>query len=165
MKKFLMIICVALMSVSAFAQKGSVWAGGDVRYCMDKDYKNVGVDAKLQWQALNFLRFEGVVGYMFEKNDYSRLDAQINTHLLINLGKDGMNIYPIGGFIFGHEMFNVDHNATGGWVDTDETNDAVDLILGGGFEFPINDRMKFNVEYKYLYLDTSEISIGIAVRI
>jgi len=161
MKKYLMLICVALVSVGAFAQKGSVWVGGDVRYCLDDGYKNLGVDAKLQWQALKFLRLEGSVGYMFEKNDYSRLDAQANAQLLINLGRDNLNIYPLAGFIFGHEMFDYSSNV----YDADDTNDAVDFVLGGGFEFPINDRLKFNAEYKYLYLDTSEISVGIAIRL
>jgi len=170
MKKIFMIMCVALMSVTAFAQKGSVWVGGDLRYCLD-DYKNMGIDAKAQWQCLKFLRLEGNVGYLFEKDDYERLDAQVNAHLLINLGKDGLNIYPIGGFIFGHEKSTVQHSRTisgtdqSEWYYSKDTDDAFDMLLGAGFEVPISNRVKINAEYKYLYLDTSEISVGIAVRL
>ncbi len=164
MKKYFMILCVALMSVNAFAQKGSLWAGVDGKYSLN-DEKNVGIGGKLQWQCLDHLRLEANAAYFLEKNDFQFIDTQLKAQFLINLGKENFNFYPMAGGVFRHEQRDyVSQNGISG-NNKSETDDVFNIVVGAGIEFPLSQRLKLNVECNYIYLDYTTLSLGLALRL
>ncbi len=175
MKKIFIIMCMALMSVSTFAQKGSVWAGVEGRYNLtpDFDYSNFGVGAKMQWECLDHIRLEPAVGYFFKKDNYEALMAEINAHVLIKLNKNNFNIYPIVGGALIHaykaESFRTKTMEDGTQKTEDydfKWKDYIQVQVGAGLDYPINDRLKLNAECKYVYFaDYPTISVGLCVKL
>ena len=156
MKKILMITCMMLMGMAAFAQQGSTWVGVNANYGMHSDYKNFGVGAKVQYEFIDNVRAEASGNYFFKKDYCTMWDVNLNLHYLIPVG--GAKIYPLAGL-----------SLLGTKVDLGQFGSASDsdfgLNLGAGVEFPLSDGIKLNFEGKYQIVkdwNRPVISAGIA---
>jgi len=164
MKKLFMILCMTLMSVGAFAEEGDVWVGVEGNYTLNHA-NNVGIGGKVQWECLKNVRLESNAVYFFKKDDHQFLDAQVNAHYLINLGKEDFNVYPVAGCVFRTEKFYYPANPKTGAAETTDKGNAFGMILGAGIEYPITSSVKLNTECRYIYLDYCTISVGLSVKL
>lgn len=168
MKKLLMIMCLALMSVGAFAEKGDWNIGVDARYYLDSDYKNFGVGAKFQWECLQNFRLETDLAHMFEKDGYQTYEAEVNLQYLLRIGHSGFAVYPIVGAKYRYGRYYTHfHYNNGELVSQSDPKWSGDINcqFGGGLEFPISEKVKINADCKYFaYDDAPEVSVGVAVK-
>jgi len=160
MKRIILMMCVALMSVGAFAEKNDAWVGVEGRYNLDS-HKNVGIGGKVQWECLKNIRLGASAVYYMKKNDYQNFDAQLSAQYLINLGKENFNFYPMAGGAYRYEKYDY---TSGNTVKTDDNN-AFDVLVGAGIEYPISDNVKINAECIYYYLDNFTVGVGISVKL
>ena len=65
MKKLFLMLCVALVSVGAFAQKGEQRVGLNLNY--GTEVANVGLGAKYQYGLTDAIRLEGGFDYFFKR--------------------------------------------------------------------------------------------------
>lgn len=70
MKKLLVLVCAAIMSISASAQKGEKAIGVNLSY--GSEIKNAGIGVKGQYFLADRLRGEASVDYFFKK-DYTSM--------------------------------------------------------------------------------------------
>ncbi|MCR4854477.1 MAG: porin family protein [Prevotella sp.] len=172
MKKIFMILCMALMSVGAFAEKDDVNVGVSGHYNADSDYSQIGVGAKVQWECLKNIRLEGNAAYFFEKDGCEEIFAGVDAQYLIRLNKKGFNIYPMvgAGYRNSKDYTHINYHYENGVGTTTgserEWDGSFNLDLGAGIEFPISDRLKINTDCRYFYLDDYPvISVGISLKL
>jgi outer membrane protein X len=155
MKKYLMIVCMMLVSTAMFAQKGTTGVGVQANYGMHSDYKNFGIGAKVQYEFIDNWRGEASADYFFKKDNLSQWDVNLNLHYLFHVGSN-VTIYPLAGFSL------MESKVSAGGVSVSDSDFGFNV--GGGVEFPISDAIKFNVEAKYQYIndfDRPVLSAGV----
>ena len=104
------MLCVALISVGAFAQKGEQRVGLNLNY--GTEISNVGLGAKYQYGITDAIRLEGSFDYFFKKDGASMWDINVNAHYLFPFAKK-FAVYPLVGLTYAN------CKVTGGW-----SNDA-----------------------------------------
>ena len=155
LKKAAIIAIATTICVTAFSQeKDDVAIGANVVIGMGHNYTNVGIGPKVQYNLFKYIRAEGSYTYFLKKNDFSMWDLNLNGHLLVPLGGK-ITIYPLAGIgILG--FTNSLHNR------------EISLNLGGGIDFPLNDKAFFNVELKHKLSndwDRTALSAGIVFKL
>lgn len=163
MKKLLLMVCMALMSVATYADEGDLWAGGNANYSLHSDYKNAGLGVKGQYEFVKNFRAEASANYFFEKKDVSMWEFNVNVHWVFPISPS-VNIYPLAGLAILTAKSSAEVPG-GGKVTENETK--LGANLGAGIEFPIMDRLKFNFEAKYQIIsdfDRPVISVGVAYQ-
>jgi len=98
MKKLMMIAAFVVASLTANAQiePGQMAVGANVSYGMHKDYKNIGLGAKFQYNITDAIRGEASGNYFLKKDHCTMWDANINFHYVIPIS-EGLNVYPLVG--------------------------------------------------------------------
>ncbi len=123
MKKYLMIVCMMLISTATFAQQGSTFVGANVNYGLHKNYKNFGIGAKVQYEFIDNWRAEASGNYFFKKDYCTMWDVNLNVHYLIH-ATDKLNFYPLAGLtLLGSKISGSD-------VISDSYNDALAIAAG-----------------------------------
>lgn len=81
MKKFFLMLCVALLSVGAFAQvKGDKSVGLNLSY--GTEISNLGIGVKGQYNFTDAIRGEASFDYFLKKDGLKMWDININAHYL-----------------------------------------------------------------------------------
>ena len=78
MKKLLVLVCAAIVSMSASAQKGDKAIGVNLSY--GTKVKNIGLGVKGQYYLTDRLRGEASIDYFLKKDDVSTWDINANLH-------------------------------------------------------------------------------------
>lgn len=144
MKKIMMIACLMLMSVGAFAQ-GKFAIGANAGIALyGNEYNPFGVGAKLQYEFVENFRVEAAYNYWFPKDKAGVMDIDLNLQYLIPI-QDGLNIYPIVGANLG--MTHGDAFKT--LFDKQQT--IFGFQGGVGIEYYLSDNVKINLDAKYQY--------------
>ena len=97
MKKLFLMLCVALVSVGAFAQKGEQRVGLNLNY--GTEISNVGLGAKYQYGITDAIRIEGSLDYFFKKDGASMWDINVNAHYLFPFAEK-FAVYPLVGLTY-----------------------------------------------------------------
>lgn len=156
MKKYLMIVCMMLISTATFAQQGATWVGANVNYGLHKDYKNLGIGAKVQYEFIDNFRAEASGNYFFKKDYCTMWDVNLNVHYLIK-ASDKLTIYPLAGLTLLGEKVEV--------AGVSASDSDFGFNAGAGVEFPLSEGIKLNIEAKYQYVkdwDRPVISAGVS---
>lgn len=173
MKKLMMIACMMLLSVGAFAQEaGKMAVGVNAAYGMASNYKTFGFGGKFQYSITNEWRAEASGTYFLKKDNVSAWDANLNVHYVIPIS-EGIYVYPLAGLtIFGIKAdFDLPAGAAaaaaaaGYAIDESYSETRVGFNAGGGIEYFLSEQFKINAEVKYQYTKDSDwpvISIGAA---
>lgn len=175
MKKLLVTICVALLSLSASAQIGEQNVGAHLLY--GTDMSNIGLGVKYQNNITDVIRIEGVADYYLKKDGFTMFDVNVNGHYLFPL-TDKVIAYPLVGINYTHwkqDDSDLQDNFDGNW-DVDWSNSAefeyveeskdgsIGLNIGGGIQYKLTDKVRIGAELKYQTIsgyNTAVIGAGI----
>lgn len=178
MKKLFLALCVALVSVSASAQKGQTAVGANVSY--GTEISNIGFGVKGQYGITDAIRVEAGFDYFLKKDDCKFWNINLNAHYLFPLS-DKLKVYPLVGLTYAHASASTgsigEFNWGGktGWEgyvamcndlgqtpskeEYEEDYGALDgssssdskfgVNLGAGLQYDLSDKWAVNVEAKY----------------
>ena len=102
MKKLLVLVCAAIVSISASAQKGDKAIGVNLSY--GTEVKNIGLGVKGQYYFTNRLRGEASIDHFLKKDNVSMWDINANLHYLFDVAPK-LQVYPVVGV--GYTKWNV----------------------------------------------------------
>jgi len=173
MKRFILVVCLALLSVGAYAQKGKYGAGIAAVY--GTEISKIGVGVKGHYYFNDHIR--GEVGLnIYAKNDgVSTWDANINFHYLANIAKNRLFIYPLAGFSFAQWKFDMIDGFMGEVPDTESGSQYAELEdtkefrvgpnLGLGLQFHVSELTSIFVEGRYQMIgDFNQAIFGIGIQ-
>ena len=155
MKKLFLTLCVALVSVGAFAQKGEQAVGAHVLY--GTDAQNIGFGAKYQYNVTDNIRLEAVGDYYLKTDGFSMFDVNVNGHYLFTLS-DKVTVYPLVGINYTswkqENIIEFDNEEIEDYpYDMDVSNELKDssigFNIGGGIQYKLSDRIRIGAELKY----------------
>ena len=174
MKKLLMTLCVAMISVVAFAQKGDKAVGVNLSY--GTEISNLGFGVKGQYVLTNEIRLEAGFDYFLKKDGMSMWDVNVNAHYLFPI-TDKIKVYPLAGLTYtnwkvsmGVDDINEDLKNSLGDDYNEVKSDSegkFGVNLGGGIQYDINSRWAVNFELKYQLIskfNQAVFGIGIAYK-
>lgn len=159
MKRLIILFSVFFLTLSVKAQifspDAKQYVGLLTNIQFDSGYTNFGLGAKYLYSFTDQIRGEVNGSYFFKKGAISEWDMNINAQYLFPVGETGLKVYPIAGVgILGLK-----------W-DTFISHHEVKFCenIGGGAEFPINDFLSVNGEFKMRYCNNGGralITIGV----
>lgn len=135
MKKLMLILCMILVGMGAFAQRGNIELGGKLNCASSQPKVGVGVVARYQIDR-NF-RPELTLNYYPEDGHVSAWDLNVNLHYIFDI-TNRFKLYPLGGL----GAFTYDNS----WVVPDGSSSKLGLNLGGGLQFNITRELHLNAE-------------------
>lgn len=134
MKKLFLSMCLALFSMSVFAQeKGDVFAGAQVSYGFDMKKPALGV--KGLYHLTDQFRVDAGVDFWLE--EHTPFVFSVNAHYLIDIAEN-FKVYPIVGV---------------GYYDTTKNifkHGNVLVNLGAGAQYNISEKIGIYAEPKYM---------------
>ncbi|MCF0181949.1 MAG: porin family protein [Muribaculaceae bacterium] len=165
MKKILLIICAAMMSIgvaNAQVEKGNIAVGAALLY--GSEINNIGLGARVHYTPISHLRGELSLNYFFEKNYLSMWDINLNAQYLVGLWRERLYIYPIVGLSFARLNANKDKFFKDHGTELKRENDkAFGLNLGAGIEFELTERWGLSLEYRHSimkHIDQGVFALG-----
>lgn len=135
MKKFLMIACVMMFSITSFAQVGKTTVSAHFDYMIDSP-NNCGIGANIGYEFIQNVRGVAQFDYFFKKDGVSLWNVNVNAEYLFRIPNSSIIIYPLAGV-----------NVLG-WSG-DSSDSKLGLNLGAGVEIPLNSSLGFKAEYNY----------------
>ena len=139
MKKILLLACMALMAVGAFAQKDMMELGVKLNYGFDAPHAGIGVLGR--YNLDDHFRPEVSANFYPKNNGVSAWDISANLHYIFHPTQK-FKVYPLGGLaILGA---NYDDNL----IKVDGKTE-VGFNLGGGIQYNINSELHLNAELYY----------------
>lgn len=169
MKKLFLTLCVAFISVGAFAQKGEKAAGINLNF--GTTAKNVGLGAKFQYGITDAIRIEPSLTYYFGGS--GMLDITANAHYVFNVAPK-FNVYPLAGFGFDMCRYEtVDFGDSwdvypfvGDFETKHETDVCFKFNFGVGAEYDITSRIAMGLELRYEVITGgySQFVVGIGAK-
>ena len=172
MKKLLMTVCLVFSSLTMFAEQGEMWAGANMNVGLNSNYVNFGFGAKFQYEAFKDLRGEVSFNYYLKKDYHTMWDANLNVHYLFHLGD--VTIYPIvGGGLMDRTYEDTPLQVGDGVYEILSGDIFSDRYLGAnagaGIEYPVNQWLKLNAEFKCQFVQHHDprpvASVGIAFKL
>lgn len=163
MKRFLLAICVAVLSTGAYAQdyysdvmdepEAGDWGIGfglDLGFGSEK-VTNFGIQVpRLQYYFHPRVRIEGSFNYFFKSSvndlyDATDWDVDFDVHPYVIPMKYGLHVYPIVGLGLWHRKYT---SVIEGTADPDGAF-RVGANVGVGFQYDITENIAANIQYKY----------------
>lgn len=139
-------MCVALVSVCAFAQKGEKAVGVNLSY--GTEISNIGIGVKGQYNFTDAIRGEVSFDYFLEKDYLKMWDINVNAHYLFNVAEK-IKVYPLAGLAYTN------------WSAV-ETLSRFGANLGGGAQYDINEKLSLNLDIKYQFIsDFNQAVFGV----
>ena len=156
MKKFILVVCMAVCCLAGFAQqKGDAAVGVTVGVApflgKGDNLTNFGLGVKAQYNVSNPLRLEADLEYWAIDHFKGATDFSANVQFLFNLA-EVLYIYPTVGVGYGH--LNGEF----------ESNNRLLINAGVGFEYRCSSKISSALEVKYQYMKDFQrlpISLGI----
>ena len=158
MKKLLVLVCAAVMSISASAQKGEKAIGVNLSY--GSKIKNAGIGVKAQYFLADRLRGEASVDYFFKKDYTSMWDINANLHYLFDIAPK-TKVYPLVGL--GYTNWNVelellDHGTI------KATKEKLAVNVGAGIQYELTNKVNVDAEVKYQIIDNyNQVVVGVGL--
>jgi outer membrane protein X len=145
MKKLMLIAALMLVSIGVSAQKEQFAIGGNIGVGVYKNsYTPFGFGPKFQFYFWKQWRGEASFNYWTKKeNSGGFMDFNGNVHYVFNVAKN-VNVYPLAG---------VSVVTTHGLPDGADNQTLVGFNAGGGAEFFVAPKLKWNLEIKYQYAE------------
>lgn len=169
MRRAILIVCFALLSIGAYAQKGNFGAGIGAFY--GTEISKIGGGAKLQYYFNDYVRGELGANLYAKNEDVSTWDLNLNFHYLANLAKHKFYLYPLVGVTMSFWKFDTLSDATSDILDSEVTYTEEDnkesrfgTNLGMGFQYNINDLTAIFIEGRYQMIgDFNQGVFGIGI--
>ncbi|MBF0648328.1 MULTISPECIES: outer membrane beta-barrel protein [Dysgonomonas] len=155
MKKLLLVLVLAGLSIGAFSQSGSKSVLVKAGY--QSDYERFGLGVEGRYSITNNLRLAPDFTFYFPNNHLTGLDFNANIHYVFPI-QSGFSLYPLAGVAMVNNRLSI-----GGYSDS-STDFGVNIGAGGSFDIGNNGYL--NVEFKYSFqdVDNANIMLGYGVR-
>lgn len=135
MKKLLLIIIVAIVSMVARAESGDICAG--VQFNYGSKHTLMGLGANMVIEPVNRFRVAPEFIYYFKNNHWEGYNVNLNFHYLVRVNS-ASNFYPILGFSYANYKY-----------EGIKGDDRFGANVGVGYEYIINNQFRFYVEQKF----------------
>ena len=158
MKKLLLLVCAAVMSLSASAQAGDKALGAQLVF--GSETNSIGLGVKGQYYFTDQLRGEASVDYFFKNKGVSMWDINANVHYLIDVA-DKFKVYPLAGL--GYTNWSYKYEFPGLPV-VEGSDGRLAVNLGGGAEYELTKDLSVNAELKYQIISNyNQLVLGVGV--
>ena len=158
MKKLLLLVCAAVMSLSASAQAGDKALGAQLVF--GSETNNIGLGVKGQYYFTDQLRGEASVDYFFKNKGVSMWDITANVHYLFDVA-DKFKVYPLAGL--GYTNWSYKYEFPGLPV-VEGSDGRLAVNLGGGAEYELTKDLSVNAELKYQIISNyNQLVLGVGV--
>ena len=158
MKKLLLLVCAAVMSLSASAQAGDKALGA--QFVFGSETNNIGLGVKGQYYFTDQLRGEASVDYFFKNKGVSMWDINANVHYLFDVA-DKFKVYPLAGL--GYTNWSYKYEFPGLPV-VEGSDGRLAVNLGGGAEYELTKDLSVNAELKYQIINNyNQLVLGVGV--
>ena len=158
MKKLLLLVCAAVMSLSASAQAGDKALGAQLVF--GSETNNIGLGVKGQYYFTDQLRGEASVDYFFKNKGFSMWDINANVHYLFDVANK-VKVYPLAGL--GYTNWSYKYEFPGLPV-VEGSDGRLAVNLGGGAEYELTKDLSVNAELKYQIISHyNQLVLGVGV--
>lgn len=158
MKKLLLLVCAAVMSLSASAQAGDKALGAQLVF--GSETNSLGLGVKGQYYFTDQIRGEASVDYFFKNKGVSMWDVNANVHYLIDVA-DKFKVYPLAGL--GYTNWSYKYEFPGLPV-VEGSDGRLAVNLGGGAEYELTKDLSVNAELKYQIINNyNQLVLGVGV--
>ncbi len=158
MKKLLLLVCAAVMSLSASAQAGDKALGAQLVF--GSKTNNIGLGVKGQYYFTDQLRGEASFDYFFENKGVSMWDINANVHYLFDVA-DKFKVYPLAGLGYTNWSYKLEYDN----VTLAKGSDGrLAINLGGGAEYELTKDLSVNAELKSQIISNyNQLVLGVGV--
>ncbi|MDU1889989.1 MAG: outer membrane beta-barrel protein [Dysgonomonas sp.] len=156
MKKLVLAVVMAVISMGAFAQTGSKAIMPKIGY--QTEYKRVLFGVEGRYFLTNNIRLAPSASVLFPKDHTTGLDIDVNVHYVFPM-EGGFAFYPLaGGAMLNNRWSNSGQSTS--WTD-------FGFNVGGGLQYDVMDNGYLNFEFKYTFVegkDPAYFMLGYGVR-
>ncbi|MBF1403329.1 porin family protein [Prevotella pallens] len=158
MKKLLLLVCAAVMSLSASAQAGDKALGAQLVF--GSKTNSIGLGVKGQYYFTDQIRGEASFDYFFKNQGISMWDINANVHYLFDVA-DKFKVYPLAGL--GYTNWSYKYEYAGAPV-VEGSDGRLAVNLGGGVEYELTKNLNVNAEAKYQIISNyNQLVLGVGV--
>ena len=159
MKKLLLLVCAAVMSLSASAQAGDKALGAQLLF--GSKTNNIGLGVKGQYYFTDQIRGEASFDYFLKNQGISMWDINANVHYLFDVANK-VKVYPLAGL--GYTNWSYKYEYPGHSV-IEGSDGRLAINLGGGAEYELTKDLSVNAELKYQIVSNnySQLVLGVGV--
>ena len=158
MKKLLLLVCAAVMSLSASAQAGDKALGA--QFVFGSETNNIGLCVKGQYYFTDQLRGEASVDYFFKNKGVSMWDINANVHYLFDVANK-VKVYPLAGLGYTNWSYKLEYDNV---TLAKGTDGRLAVNLGGGAEYELTKDLSVNAELKYQIINNyNQLVLGVGV--
>lgn len=159
MKKLLLLVCAAVMSLSASAQAGDKALGAQLVF--GSETNSIGVGVKGQYYFTDQIRGEASFDYFLKNKGISMWDINANVHYLFDVANK-VKVYPLAGL--GYTNWSYKYEYPGHSV-IEGSDGRLAINLGGGAEYELTKDLSVNAELKYQIVSNnySQLVLGVGV--
>ena len=153
MKKLLVLVCAAVMSLSASAQAGDKALGA--QFLFGSKTNNIGLGVKGQYYFTDQIRGEASFDYFFKNQGISMWDINANVHYLFDV------VYPLAGLGYTNWSYKYEY---AGLPVIEGSDGRLAVNLGGGAEYELTKDLSVNAELKYQIISNyNQLLLGVGV--
>nr|WP_314696141.1 porin family protein [uncultured Prevotella sp.] len=161
MKKLLLLVCAAVMSLSASAQAGDKAVGAQLVF--GSEINSIGVGVKGQYNFTDQIRGEASFDYFLKNKGWSMWDINANAHYLFDVA-DKFKVYPLAGIGYTHVSYSQDYSALVPGAEVSASSGRISVNLGGGAEYALTNNLNLNAELKYQIISNyNQLVLGVGV--
>ena len=158
MKKLLLLVCAAVMSLSASAQAGDKALGAQLVF--GSETNSLGFGVKGQYYFTDHIRGEGSFDYFFKRKGLSMWDVNANVHYLFDVA-DKFKVYPLAGLGYTNWSYKLEYDNV---TLAKGTDGRLAVNLGGGAEYELTKDLSVNAELKYQIINNyNQLVLGVGV--
>ncbi len=153
MKKILFVILLTVVSMGAFAQKGSV--SGHAKLGYQSDYKRFGVGVEGRYEIVDNIRLAPDVVFFFPKDKTWGADINLNVQYTFTNVVDKLTLYPLAGLNISNNRTSSRKIEYAGVVVESKSHGFTNFgfNLGGGLDYDLTADTYLNFEMKYTFAD------------
>ena len=166
MKKLLLLVCAAVMSISASAQAGDKALGAQLVF--GSETNSFGLGVKGQYYFTDQIRGEGSFDYFFKNKGVSMWDINANVHYLFDVANK-VKVYPLAGlgytnWSYTNDVIVKEVNGKDKVVEHKGSDGRLAVNLGGGAEYALTDNVSVNAEAKWQIVNNyNQLVLGVGV--
>ena len=158
MKKLLLLVCAAVMSLSASAQAGEKAVGAQLVFGSETNSIGVGVNG--QYYFTDQIRGEASFDYFLKNQGVSMWDINANVHYLFDVA-DKFKVYPVAGLGYTNWSYKYEY---AGHTIAEGSDGRIAINLGGGAEYELTKDLSVNAELKYQIISNyNQLLLGVGV--
>ena len=158
MKKLLLLVCAAVMSLSASAQAGDKAVGAQLVF--GSETNSIGVGVKGQYYFTDQIRGEASFDYFLKNKGISMWDINANVHYLFDVA-DKFKVYPLAGLGYTNWSYKLEYDNV---TLAKGTDGRLAVNLGGGAEYALTDNVSVNAEAKWQIVNNyNQLVLGVGV--